>query len=70
MDLKAVKEQYPNLWIAARVLKRDENGQPADFEIIGVGPHRLAVRELALNEKDACFFCAKDVIQEGWLVVL
>ncbi|MEM2883531.1 MAG: hypothetical protein QXY08_02980 [Nitrososphaerales archaeon] len=70
MDLKELREKYPNLWVAARVLKRDENGQPIDFEMLCVGPHRLAVREKTLNEQDICFLCAKDVIQEGWLLIL
>ena len=70
MDLKSIREKYPNLWVAPRVLKRDENGQPVDFELLFVGPHRIAVREKFLNENDVCFFYTGDVFREGWLVVL
>jgi|GEM_PF-6033421 hypothetical protein len=70
MDLNTIREKHPNLWVATRVLKRDENGQPIDFELLTVGPHRIAVRERALNENDTCFFSTGDVFREGWLVIL
>ncbi len=49
MDIMAIRGEYLRTWVAAKVLRRDENGQPVDFEVLAVAPDRLTVREKMIN---------------------
>lgn len=45
MNLDEVTKKYAVVWVACRVLKRDENGQPTDFEVVDFSPDRTTIRQ-------------------------
>ena len=70
MNINDVKKSYAMLWVACHVLKRDENGQPTDVEVITSSPDRITVREKVMQENDICIFYAGDVPMKGYMMLL
>lgn len=69
LTLGEVLEKYKGRWVAARVVERDEAGQPAKLDIVAVGD-RYRVREYVEAEDDVCIFYAGDVPMEGWEAIV
>jgi len=58
------------VWVACRVLKRNENGQPADVEVIAMSPDRVTIREKVAQENDICIFRPGDTPFKGYMMLL
>jgi hypothetical protein len=58
------------VWVACRVLKRDENGQPADLEVIAMSPDRITIRQKVAQENDVCIFRPGNRPLKGYVMML
>lgn len=70
MNLDEVTKKYAVVWVACRVLKRDENGQPTDFEVVDFSPDRTTIRQKVAQENDICIFYPGDKPMKGWMMLL
>jgi hypothetical protein len=70
MNLDEVRKSHAMLWVACHVLKRDENGQPTDVEVVATAPDRIRIREKVLQEDDVCIFYAGDIPTAGFMMLL
>ncbi len=53
-----ITEKYWGQWVAAKVVERDNGGQPVKFKIVSNSGDRYYLRNLVTDENDICIFYA------------
>jgi hypothetical protein len=67
LDMAELCRKYPQRWVAARVLAREEEGgQPTSFEVIAANADLYAVR-LGLGKNEYCIIYTGSVPEEKYV---
>lgn len=62
-------KQLKGLWVAVKVVERDEAGQPLTGEVIATKLVRSELLDEVYAEKDICIFFAGPVPEEGYVAM-
>ena len=70
MKISEVKKKYPSQWIAARVLKRDEQNQPGELKVLAHSKDRdETYKALKLSRaKSLAHFFTGPIPKKGYAV--
>jgi hypothetical protein len=60
LSLQEIRKNYPNLWVAMVVTKRDTNGQPTAGRVVADDADRYRLRDKIILQNDVCVFYAGD----------
>lgn len=69
MTLEEISQELYGHWIGAKVLKRDEAGQPIDFEVVARDVDYLDSRAYLKKCEEYCLFYAGPVPENNLTVM-
>ena len=58
LSLEQARAQFPKMWVAMVVTRRDDNGQPLAGRVVAEDPDRYRLREKLIQLKAVCIFFA------------
>ncbi len=69
MSMDEIREKYNMLWVAIKVVERDEAGQPARGMVIAADYSRFRLRTKIPGDEEVCIFYTGQIPQPGYLAV-
>lgn len=69
LTLNEMKRRFHGQWLAVRVTRRDEVGQPTAGTVLARSPSRLEVSQAVKQETHVCLVYAGEPIPKGYGVL-